>query len=262
MCVHVDIYVYFLSIFLSLLRNIACYHISQSFLRLRTEGAPGRVPVGGRTKGEGEEEHEEEEEEQEQEQEQEEQEEAGHVLVFSLSLSLSFWCFHIIFLFVARCLWGFPSRASCLLSLILLERSGHHPPIFSFFLHLVFFSSFFCCVCVCVCVCSSCGVWRHRSPKDTLKINWPRYCLVWEIPLRYSLPFHQWDGRRDALPSFFFFTGFIKSRTASSTVSSDFNVGSSLYQISLDLLRFAGCYNMTNRRSPRDLVVKCPIAFT
>ena len=68
MCVHVDIYVYFLSIFLSLLRNIACYHISQSFLRLRTEGAPGRVPVGGRTKGEGEEEHEEEEEEQEQEQ--------------------------------------------------------------------------------------------------------------------------------------------------------------------------------------------------
>ena len=205
MCVHVDIYVYFLSIFLSLLRNIACYHISQSFLRLRTEGAPGRVPVGGRTKGEGEEEHEEEEEEQEQEQEQEEQEEAGHVLVFSLSLSLSFWCFHIIFLFVARCLWGFPSRASCLLSLILLERSGHHPPIFSFFLHLVFFSSFFCCVCVCVCVCSSCGVWRHRSPKDTLKINWPRYCLVWEIPLRYSLPFHQWDGRRDALPSFFFF---------------------------------------------------------
>ena len=91
MCVHVDIYVYFLSIFLSLLRNIACYHISQSFLRLRTEGAPGRVPVGGRTKGEGEEEHEEEEEEQEQEQEQEEQEEAGHVLVFSLSLSLSFF---------------------------------------------------------------------------------------------------------------------------------------------------------------------------
>ena len=76
----------------------------------------------------------------------------------SLSLSLFFWCFHIIFLFVARCLWGFPSRASCLLSLILLERSGHHPPIFSFFLHLVFFSSFFCCVCVCVCVCSSCGV--------------------------------------------------------------------------------------------------------